>query len=80
MTNKRRRFLYFLRRKTSRAPRYPLAIHRRPRYPPPWVTAPSKDGYALGPVRVQANLKHFFERDKNVIKDAQARISNIERP
>jgi hypothetical protein len=44
------------------------AIHRRPRYPPPWVTAPSKDGYALDPARVQADLSHFFERDKNVIK------------
>jgi len=79
MTDKRRRLLHFLRRKTSCTALSP-AIHRRPRYPPPWVTAPSKDGYALDPGRVQANLKHFFERDKNVIKDAVPRISNIERP
>ena len=45
----------------------PPAIHRRPRYPPPGHSSLA-GGYASDRARVQANLGHFFERDKNVIR------------
>ena len=67
MTDKLRRFLHFLRRKTSCTALSP-AIHRRPRYPPPQGHSSLTGGYAPDPGRVQGTLDPFFERNKNVIQ------------